>query len=229
MFGGRRIVPARQMAEIHTPHSLSSPPATPDSRSGFYGLGFNVSDDWTGRVRLSHSGAFALGAGTNFVLLPSEHLGIVVLTNGIPIGAAEAVSATFMDLAETGRVERDWYPAYHGRLAPMLENHGVLAGRRPPEHPRRARPARAYAGTYANRYYGPARITARRGRLTMHLGPRGRGYRLRHWSGNTFSYMPPGENAPGITAVRFRMRHGRAASVWLENLDAEGLGTFTRR
>ena len=49
-------------------------------------------------MTLNHSGAFDLGAATVVVLVPSEKLGIVVLTNGAPIGVPEAVSADFLDL-----------------------------------------------------------------------------------------------------------------------------------
>lgn len=227
---GERVVSAKGILELVTPHALSGPPISLPARSSFYGLGIGTGTDATGRVRLSHSGAFALGAGTNFALLPSEDLGIVVLTNAQPIGVAEAVSSTFLDLVETGSVERDWYEAYHARLAPMLESHGELADKERPRGARRTRAASVYAGTYANRYYGPARITARGGRLTMRLGPKGR-FPLTHWSGDTFSYVPAGENATGIASVRFTVPRGaqRARMVRVENLDAEGLGTFRRR
>lgn len=52
-----------------------------------------------GRLRLGHSGAFALGAATTVELIPSEHLDIVVLTNAYPIGVAEGVAFTFTDFA----------------------------------------------------------------------------------------------------------------------------------
>ena len=74
-----------------------SNPAT--DRTGFYGLGWNVSYDADGRVRLGHSGAFGLGAGTVVNVVPSEQLGLVVLTNGTPVAVAESVALTFLDLA----------------------------------------------------------------------------------------------------------------------------------
>ena len=61
-------------------------PTNPAVRTGFYGLGWNVTYDDHGRVRLDHSGAFDLGTGTNVTLLPGEDLGIVTLTNGQPTG-----------------------------------------------------------------------------------------------------------------------------------------------
>ena len=63
----------------------------------------------------------------------------------------------------------------------------------------------------------------------MTLGPKNARFALRHWSGNTFSYEPRGENAVGISAVTFRFGRGHRPKMNVEYLDAEGLGTFVRR
>ncbi|HWV85492.1 MAG TPA: serine hydrolase [Capillimicrobium sp.] len=229
-YDGRQVVAAEPLAQMSTPHILSNPPAVPAARSGFYGLGLNIGNDWTARVRLNHSGAFALGAATVVNMLPAEELGIVVLTNGAPIGLPEAVAHTFLDLAETGRAERDWLAAYGQAFAGLSEPAGRLAGQERPANPRPARRAAAYVGTYRNRYYGPARVVRRGGGLAIRLGALREALPLTHWSGDTFTYMPPGEMASGISAVTFtRPRGGRPRAVTLENLDAEGLGTFRRR
>jgi CubicO group peptidase (beta-lactamase class C family) len=62
------------------------------------------------RPPMAHSGAFPLGAGTTFHILPSADVGFVVLTNGAPVGTAEAAAASFMDIAQYGQGTRDWYP-----------------------------------------------------------------------------------------------------------------------
>jgi CubicO group peptidase (beta-lactamase class C family) len=231
VFDGRRIVGASALLQTVTPHILSAPPGQLSWRPGFYGLGWDLSTDQTGRTRFAHSGAFALGAGTTVWLVPDLDLGITVLTNGAPTGLAESVAQSFLDLVEQGRVTRDWLEAYAPSFAALLENPGRLAGKQPPAHPRAARPARRYAGRYAhNPYFGPATVTARGQRLTLHLGPGGRkAFPLRHWSGDTFSYVPAGESSPGISAVTFsRVRHGRPTRLTVENLNAEGLGSFRR-
>ena len=229
VFEGRRFIARRALQEMLIPHSLTAPPATPDSRPSLSGLGIDIGVDSTGRVRYTHSGAFALGAGTAVAWLPSEDLGIVALTNGEPIGVPESLIAEFLDLAELGRVTRDWLDGYAPFFAALKANRSRLAGKQRPADPEPALAARAYAGTYANRYYGPARITARRGRLTMSLGPDNATFALRHWSAGTFSYMPRGENAVGISAVTFRLgRDGRPAAMNVEFLDGQGLGMFNR-
>jgi CubicO group peptidase (beta-lactamase class C family) len=229
-YDGQQLVDPDALAAITTPQALSGPPATPDSRSGFYGLGMNVGNDWTGRVRLSHSGAFAMGAATAFTLLPSEDLGIVVLTNGAPMGLPESVAATFMDLVEVGQPERDWLAAFAPRFAQMEANPSELAGEEPPELPAPARADEAYLGTYLNDYYGAMEIVVGDdGGLAIALGPVPQVHPLEHWDGDVFAYEPTGEMTVGISAVIFTVgSDGRATSVVVENLDADDLGTFTR-
>jgi hypothetical protein len=63
----------------------------------------------------------------------------------------------------------------------------------------------------------------------MQLGPKKQRFPLRHYDGDTFSYRTTGENAVGLSGVTFTVGSGgRADKVRVENLDATGLGTFTR-
>ena len=63
-FEGKEIVKEEALAQTHHPHMLTG--FSPlDGLPGFYGLGWNVSYDQEGRLRLSHSGGFDLGAATN--------------------------------------------------------------------------------------------------------------------------------------------------------------------
>ncbi|MDF2710515.1 MAG: beta-lactamase [Nonomuraea muscovyensis] len=231
-FKGRRVVGQAQLGRTHLPHIVSAPPRAPNGRAGFYGLGWNVDYDELGRLRLGHSGAFELGAATAVTLLPSEGLGIVALTNGRPVGAPETVAATFLDIAQHGRPTVDW-PAFLGKVFAGLEE----AGRsrtdytRPPADAAPARPAAAYVGTYGNGYYGPLTVMRESGGLVMRLGPQGvRRFPLRHYTGDTFAYETGGENASGLSGVRFTAGPGGAITqVTVESLDRDGLGAFTRR
>ncbi|MFF7051643.1 serine hydrolase [Streptomyces griseorubiginosus] len=229
-FEGHQVVDAEALEETHLPHIVSEPPHSPAGRAGFYGLGWNVSYDDQGRLKLGHSGAFALGAATNVALLPSEKLGIVVLTNGEPIGVPEAISTTFLDTAQTGGPTVDWLTF----LGPIFKQ--ATEGERspvdytkPPASPKPAKATSTYTGTYANYYYGRLTISAQGGELTMQLGPKKQRFPLRHYDGDTFSYRTTGENAVGLSGVTFTVGSGgRADKVRVENLNTTGLGTFTR-
>jgi CubicO group peptidase (beta-lactamase class C family) len=227
---GRSLINGDALLAADTPRSVSGPPASTASRTGFYGYGTNVGDDYSGRVRLSHSGAFNQGAATNYVLLPDQQLGIMTLTNGMPIGVPEAINAYFMDLVVGGKIENDWLRLYEQLTAPLYINPSKLAGKTPPKHPKPAQPTSFYVGTYGNDYYGPVKVEARGRSLRMLIGPKPTDLPLTHWSGNLFAFFPVGENALGISAATFTPGPGggRARTLNLEYYDTTGLGTFTR-
>ncbi|MFJ8012201.1 serine hydrolase [Streptomyces sp. NPDC096339] len=223
---GKRIIPADTLAATHLPQILSQPPTPPANHTGFYGLGWNVSYDDAGRLRLSHSGGFELGANTNVTMLPLEQLGIVVLTNGAPVGVPDAIALSFFDFAQHGKATTDWLP-----LMAAVYEQGDFALRSPTDYahpPAGAKPAQdsaAYTGTYDNPYYGKATVTADdSGALTLSLGPKPQRYPLAHYDGNTFSFETRGENAVGRTGVFFS-----DGTLRVEYLDANHLGTFTQR
>jgi CubicO group peptidase (beta-lactamase class C family) len=228
-YNGKQIIDEAALLQTRVPHIATGPPATPISRTSFYGLGMGVEYDAAGRLRLSHAGAFAVGASTAIAMLPSEKLGIVVLTNAMPVGVSESLTSEFLDLAEFGKVQRDWFADLSKVFAAMLANQGMLANKTPPANPAPAQPPAAYAGSYANAFYGPASIVSKDGRLVMVLGPRNVEFPLTHWDGNTFSYVPVGEDASGLQAVTFTIgADGRAATFVVENFNTDKLGTFTR-
>lgn len=236
-FESEEIIRPEALFRAVTPHSFEQSDAPvgiqtglPDARKSAYGLGIGVGVDATGRVRYSHSGAFLKGAATAYVLLPGEHLGIIVLTNGSPYGIPEAICASFMDQVELGYEAFDWLSMYENRFASFYVNSSRLAGKTPPVDPVSALPASAYTGTYDSELYGPATVTEEtNGTLTLSLGPIPQRFRLSHWDANTFAYFPVGEDALGISAVDFHTTEESVASVTVEFLNEHGLGTFLKQ
>jgi CubicO group peptidase (beta-lactamase class C family) len=231
-FNGKQLIAAAALAETHRPQIVSRPPANPATdRATFYGLGWNVNYDEQGRVRLGHSGGFDLGAATFVGLLPSEGLGIVVLTNAAPIGVPEAISASFFDLVLRGKVEKDWLafvkPFFEELARPAYGT--ALDYRKPPAKKSPPLPPEAYLGTYGNVYFGAIEVLERDGGLRLRLGPKKTEFPLRHWDRDVFLYQPAGEMAGGLSAVTFTVGPDRRGTrVAIENLDVHGQGTFTR-
>jgi hypothetical protein len=61
------------------------------------------------------------------------------------------------------------------------------------------------------------------------LGPKQESFALRHFGRDVFTYQPVGEIAYGPSAVTFMVGADQnATSVTIENLDANGQGTFSR-
>jgi CubicO group peptidase (beta-lactamase class C family) len=110
-FDGRQLVNEKALTETHHPQILTGfNPFT--QLPTFYGLGLNVSYDPEGRLRLNHSGAFDMGAAIYVNLVPAEQLAIVVLTNASPVGVAEEMGTSFMDVALYGKSTQDWFPLF---------------------------------------------------------------------------------------------------------------------
>ncbi len=224
-YNGATVVDPTALLSALTPQSVSSPPTEPAARSGFYGYGFNVGVSAAARTQFSHSGAFTLGAGTNFVIIPSADVAIVALSNATPSGVPETLTAEFTDLVEFGEVREDWRKLYARAFAEMDSPVGELVGKSPPGNPAPAGPPAAYVGSYANDYWGPATVAEKDGRLTLAIGPRPDVYPLRHWDGNVFTFELTNENAPpgSISTATFD-----GSRLTLEYFDADGMGTFTR-
>jgi CubicO group peptidase (beta-lactamase class C family) len=230
-FEGKQIVDAKPLAETHSPQILTgfSPLSGLPS---FYGLGWNVSYDEDGRLRLGHSGAFALGAGTAIALVPSEHLGVVVLTNAYPVGAAEAVVSTFIDVALHGKATQDWSAIFQK----IFSNPAVLGTpqqadySKPPVVPSPALATSAYVGTYTSDLYGEFQVIELGGGLALVEGPHSLTFALKHYDRDLFTYETEGENAVGATGVTFTIgADGKATSLVVEYLNSEGQGRFKRR
>jgi CubicO group peptidase (beta-lactamase class C family) len=224
-YNGRRITSPESLLPAITPQAVSTPPATPKARASFYGHGFAVSVNSSGRTTYSHSGAFTFGEATNFVVLPSEDLAIIALTNAGPYGIPETLTAQFMDLVQYGQIREDWAALYKKAIAPINNPEGSLFGKQPPANAAPARPLSDYLGVYASDYWGPAVVTERDGALQLAMGPKNQTFTLTHWDGDTFTFPLMSENAPPGTISKATFA---GSTLNLEYYDANKLGTFTR-
>ena len=93
-------------------------------------------------------------------LVPSEGLGIIVLTNAFPTGVPEGIADTFLAGilgGETGRNwVADWNEVYASLFGPALEAARAIYNH-PPANGSAALALPAYAGTYSNDYLGTCR------------------------------------------------------------------------
>ncbi len=226
-FAGKRIVGKGPLNTSHSLQIRTSPTSGAALPVKGYGFGMDVAVDTTSRVRWAHSGAFTAGAATRIMMIPDLDLGIVILTNGWPVGAPEALVESFADLVEYGEVTQNWFKSIGPVFAQFTQKPDTIFGQKKPKNPSPAQPLPTYVGTYANDYVGQASITEENGKLVMRVGPNGvTRLPLRHFSGDTFYYqsveMPPGF----FTGVRFS-GDGTASSLEIEEINS-GLGVLTR-
>lgn len=221
---GQQIVARKALEQTHQPLMPTGfNPAT--FSTGFYGMGWAVAYNRYGLTEVKHSGAFSTGSRSQILLIPEAELGIAILANAFPSGLPEGLSQTFVDLAFGS----------HGSLEGALElNQAVSQGMAgmvgnpldDSQRPARARPAgdaSAYDGTYANDYFGPARVQG----LTLSIGPDFRvSAPLKPWDGDTFYFEVPLDDGPLITLVKFDQDR---RSFTLEGLNDWDTARFVRR
>jgi len=229
-FDGKQIVDGKALATARSPQILKG--FSPlNGLPEFYGLGWDIKYDKEGRLRLSHSGAFALGAATTVQLIPSEHLGVVVLTNAYPIGLAEGLAFTFTDVALYGKATQDWFALFKKVFSDPAAP-GVSLGTdylKWPASPTPALATSAYVGTYTNDFFGDIQIIEEGDRLAIVEGPHKSTFRLQHYDRDIFKYKSEGENATLAAGVIFTIgADGKAATVTVENLNVRGEGIFKR-
>src|SRR5881275_1412337 len=229
-FEGKQVVDEKALAETHHPHMLTGfNPFT--QLPTFYGLGWNVSYDPEGRLRLNHSGAFGLGAATYVNLVPGEQLGIVVLTNAYPLGIAEALGTTFLDIALYGKPTQDWFALFR-QVYSNPAAIGTVLGFDYSKAPASSAPAlknNAYVGRYTNDYFGGISIIEKGDGLAILQGPKNKTFPMKHYDRDTFTYETEGENAVGRSGITFTIGpDGKATQVLVENLNVRGEGIFKR-
>jgi len=229
---GRPLIGREALIPALSPQVMTSPPSESNKHGGHYGYGFNISTTPAGYKLLGHSGAFSMGAATSFSLLPEVDTGIVVLTNALPVGAAEALCLTYIDLVQYGRIDRDWLdflvPVFNAMMTPI----GDLAGQPFPGQAEAALPLKVYTGTFANDYLGGVEISQRGNKLVLSMSPQGRELPLEHWSGNVFVFEPGGEMAsPGSrsSVTFFGEQDGTIHGLDIEIYEKDGVGRLDRQ
>ena len=219
---GQEIVNAAAIGETHIPHMVSTMPANPTlNNASFYGLGIGVSNDGFGKIRWSHSGAFALGAGTTIFMLPQEGFGIAAMGNGAANGRVEALCLSALDLVQTGAIQHDYgqllIPVFEAEMAPAYGVEDNYAT--PPANPTPALPNDIYVGHYFNDFYGDVMIAEDGDGLVIKIGPEQTAYPMTFYDRDLFLFVPPGENGGRASTMVFSIGiDGLASQVAVEYL-----------
>jgi CubicO group peptidase (beta-lactamase class C family) len=231
-YNGKQIVDRQALLETHKPQVCRNPEAADGScpNNSFYGLGWDVDSRANGEKQLSHSGAFMLGAATTVYMIPDKQIGILVLSNGAPLGLPEAIALNFLDTFEYGAPKREYLGLLEGLFAKMRQ--GVMgvstnySTENPPASPTPGEAPAHFSGTYTNPYFGELTVEEQRGRLILRLPPRGTYYELSHWDGNRYTYYIENEvNGAARRGVEFS---ADGSQITVENLKLEYSNVFQR-
>jgi CubicO group peptidase (beta-lactamase class C family) len=154
-----------------------------------YGLGFGLSD-YHGRKIVTHTGGLP-GYVSRITLVPEEHLGVVVLTNQESGAAFQSVTQHVLDgFLGAPDPPVDWVEAFAaaeetraGKAREKVDEAAAarLVGTRP------SLDLSGYAGRYADRWYGEARVAVENGHLVLDMTRTpGLVADLEHWHLDTF-------------------------------------------
>jgi CubicO group peptidase (beta-lactamase class C family) len=184
-YGGRQIVASKALAKAQSPQIRSSAVGTGATLPRFYGYGMSMQPTVDGMMHLTHSGAFSAGAGTAYLMVPEQQLGIVVLSNAFA-GVPEAITQSFVDIVETGAPRADWLGIIGPQMTSIYAPNPDVAPQRRPADADQPRSSSAYAGTYTNDFWGDVTVRGSNGRLQVIVGPDKVVVPLRPWDGDTF-------------------------------------------
>lgn len=229
---GVQRVPAAALAETHQP-IIARGKAPISGDPSFYGLGWGVTYGERG-VQWAHSGGFSAGVRSMVELLPTQQLGIVVLSNAFPSGLPEGLAASFFDLVFDRKVSRDWVTQWNGAMDAAYGEGAIAAAiapfKNPPSPSSPPLSFGAYAGRYSNAYVGEASVSEKEGALYLQLGPDGAsGFPLQHFDRDLF-LMYPLEETPALAfAVHFAIgADGQASAVTIDAFNDNGQGVLRR-
>jgi CubicO group peptidase (beta-lactamase class C family) len=160
----------QQLTTIVTPReTVTPPPELAAQRANFrgYALGLDVTD-YRGYKLLMHTGGLP-GYVSRVMMIPDLNLGIAVLTNQEALAAHAAIAYRVADYY-LGAPDTDWIDAYAKvaarQQALVAESDRRVAATRDPSS-RPSLPLAAYAGTYADQWYGEIVIEQHDDKLVM--------------------------------------------------------------
>ena len=159
-FNGKRIISTAALREIHTPQMLIGGGGRGNAggvaRLNAYGLGFFIAD-FRDHVYWNHGGN-TVGMTTAMGILPTEKIGVVVLSNLDHTGVPEAVVRYVLE--RHLKVPLEAVVAQAGR--------GAGGGRGSPAAAMTSTPPlelAAYAGTFVDSLFGEVTVTVKDGKL----------------------------------------------------------------
>jgi CubicO group peptidase (beta-lactamase class C family) len=171
-FDGKMIFPKEVILNTWTSCMIvrnQNNPLFPHRTLSAYGLGWFI-EDYYGRRIIRHSGG-ANGFVTMTLLIPSEQVGMVVLTNTDVNELYQALSyqltEAFLGLPYRN-ISELMYRQYEKEVEENNKKHAALR-QQAAKKPSASLPLQSYAGIYRNEVYGLMEIKKEKGQLIMHF------------------------------------------------------------
>ncbi len=220
-YDGKTIVPAKAIQSIRFPNSIIGNGSTIYNRSNFtlYGLGLDL-QDYEGKRIVSHTGGVN-GFVSSVTMIPSEKLGIVVLTNTDQNSFYEALKWEIMD-AYLGLPYRNYSKVYLG-FAKNQRSNDEKENKKLTDSValmlKSELPLTAYTGDYTNEVYGKMKVVLENNELQMHFEHHPLMYaKLSSLGGNRF-YCAFSDPEFGTAVFPFNVVDGKVKGVTVKVAD----------
>jgi CubicO group peptidase (beta-lactamase class C family) len=190
----QKIFSETQSHEMWSPQTIvpasddSGPLAAMNTDFSAYGLGWGLRE-YLGHKLVGHSGGL-MGFLTRVLLVPDQHLGVVVLTNfDSSDGPMNAIAYHVVD-QYLGVEGNDWVAIW--RTADLKAEHDAdetmkKAANERAEHSEPSLPLAKYAGVYRDPWYGTVTVAVKDGKLRFSLDPSpGVDGEMQPWQHDTF-------------------------------------------
>lgn len=189
---GKRVISEQRLQELWQPNTVQSISpamiaAEPSRNFQTYGLGYAL-HDWHGRKVVSHSGGLD-GMISQLAMIPSEKLGVVVLTNS-ESSASRFIRDRIIEYFLGVENRRDKSAEAIAKLAAADQAAAQLRDQQ--EAARRSKtaptiPLIEFSGKYHSQLYGDVHISLSDDRLVLRMEPAPNFVAdLEHWHFNTF-------------------------------------------
>ena len=220
-FEGKEIVPLKAIQSTRYPSSIIGNGGTIYNKNNFtlYGLGLEL-QDYENRKIVSHTGGVN-GYVSSVTMVPSEKLGIVVLTNTDQNAFYEALKWEILD-AYLGLPYRDYSKVYMGFMKPRRlgeEKEKKLKTDSVALMPKPELPLAAYTGDYTNDVYGKMKVVMENKELHMRFEHHPAMYAtLSALGGNRF-YCVFSDPEFGTAVFPFKVNNGKVTGITVKVAD----------
>jgi len=218
---GKEIIPAKAIQSTRFPNSIMGNGSTVYNRSNFtlYGLGLEL-QDYEGKRIVSHTGGVN-GYVSSVTMIPSEKLGIVILTNTDQNSLYEALKWEILD-AYLGLPYRNYSKAYLGFYKTQRGNDEKENKKLTDSVALMLKPElslTAYTGDYTNGVYGKMKVVMENNELRMRFEHHPSMYaKLSALGGNRF-YCVFSDPEFGTAVFPFNVVDGKVKGVTVKVAD----------
>ena len=222
-FQGKKLVGTDNFDYVHSPKTI----ANSDPKKGplaFYCASW-IYEQTKPFPMIWHNGGTS-GYHTMVAFWPDTKIGMVVLTNLIPNGLAEALPRYFNDLY-FGNPKKDWSEEAFLKMKKTIEEEKAKA-LKPPAQPVPPMVLEKYAGIYSNDVYGDVTVDKKGNNLEITIGPEKFKILLKHWDKDMFTSIVLGEEAKADVAFATGA-DGSVSAMTVNSINQDGRGVFQKK